>query len=75
MINFQINELESLASLDPQNVISLRHLYIVSCPKLQSLWLPITLANLEIMGYWPPIAYIPKFKIDEKLMYYIGLGA
>ena len=71
MINFQINELESLASLDPQNVISLQHLYIVSYPKLLSLRLPITLVGLEIMGYWAPIAYIPKFKIDGKLVYYL----
>ncbi|KAL6327454.1 hypothetical protein AAG906_019767 [Vitis piasezkii] len=68
--------------LDLNNIISLQHLYIGSCPKLHSLTLQdTTLASLEIIDCpllqktnFPFSAHIPKFRMSGRVMYSTGAG-
>ncbi|KAL6327687.1 hypothetical protein AAG906_022627 [Vitis piasezkii] len=82
LTNLHISHMESLASLDLNNIISLQHLYIGSCPKLHSLTLrDTTLASLEIIDCpllqktnFPFSAHIPKFRMSGRVMYSTGAG-
>ncbi|WKA02062.1 hypothetical protein VitviT2T_020298 [Vitis vinifera] len=74
LTSLRITEMESLAYLSLQNLISLQYLDVTTCPNLGSLGsMPATLEKLEIWQcpileeryskekgeYWPKIAHIP----------------
>nr|CAN62744.1 hypothetical protein VITISV_019639 [Vitis vinifera] len=79
-----IAEMESLAYLSLQNLISLQSLDVTTCPNLRSLGsMPATLEKLNINAcpilkeryskekgeYWPNIAHIPYIEIDGVYMH------
>ncbi|XP_059597974.1 putative disease resistance RPP13-like protein 1 [Vitis vinifera] len=83
-----IAEMESLAYLSLQNLISLQSLDVTTCPNLRSLGsMPATLEKLNINAcpilkeryskekgeYWPNIAHIPYIEIDGVLEVVSGI--